>query len=479
MSIHPLEFLFKPKSIAIVGVSSNEADLSVGRCYVQALLESGFQGNLYPVNLNGGEIFGLRIYSSMREIPGTVDYVISVVPAKYALSLLGECIEKRVKSIHFYTAGFSEVGDEKGRQLEMEILKAAGDSGIRILGPNCMGIYCPASRLSFSRGLLNQPAFPKEAGTLALISQSGVNSIYCVRKAVTAGIYFSKVVSYGNAIDINETTLLEYLADDDETEIIAAYIEGIRDGRGFINALKKITSAKPVIICKPGYTEEGTKAVASHTSSIAGSNALWPYICTQTGAIQADDVDEMIEIASLFQLVSVAGGRNVVIFGTGGGPTVKATDDLACFGFKLPPVSSESKARLKQLYSSEAGNIFSNPLDLFPVQHMEDLVDALAHIAADSEVDIMMLQVAFDAWAMIEKNFAVEFFVDTAIQLKTRINKPLLAVLHYVETENASEIAHVQRRKLVSAGIPVFTSMQTVARAMDKIIRYQKHCYRH
>jgi acyl-CoA synthetase (NDP forming) len=208
-----LEFIFHPNSIALVGITTTAPEHWT-RTFLDGLIEFEFDHPFYLVNPKDGEIKGHKVYTSLKDVPGSVDHVIGLVNARLALELVEECAQKGVRAIHFCTAGFSETGEEWRIKLEAELAEVARRKGIRIIGPNCMGIYCPQSRLSFSA------AFPRESGPVGLISQSGGNSIYLVRQAALRGVRFSKVVSYGNACDINESELLEYLANDADTKMI-------------------------------------------------------------------------------------------------------------------------------------------------------------------------------------------------------------------------------------------------------------------
>ena len=243
-----LEFLFRPRSLALVGITTANPEHWT-RSFLDAVLEFQFDGPFYLVNPKGGEINGHRVYPSLQDIPQTIDYVIGLVPARASLGLVEECAAKGVRAIHFCTAGFSETGEEEGIRLETKLIELARSHGIRVIGPNCLGIYCPQSRLSFG------PVFPRESGPVGVISQSGGNANYLIRQAALRGIRFSKVISYGNARDLDESDFLEYLAADADTQVIAMYIEGIKDGKRFRRALEKATKQKPVILLKGGRTE--------------------------------------------------------------------------------------------------------------------------------------------------------------------------------------------------------------------------------
>ncbi|MCK5213659.1 MAG: CoA-binding protein, partial [Dehalococcoidia bacterium] len=219
MSTSNLDALFNPRSIAIVGVSTKGGPGQLGgNSYLNSMIEMGFKGKLYPVNPKGGVIQGLTVYPRLTDIPGPVDFVVSAIPASGAIQLMKDCAEKGVKAVHFFTSGFSELRKQEGIDMERALVKLAHEHGVRIVGPNCMGVYCPGSGVSFLSDLC------KEKGQTGMICQSGGNAIYVAREAARRGVRFSKVVSYGNASDVNETDLMEYMADDPETGIIMAYI---------------------------------------------------------------------------------------------------------------------------------------------------------------------------------------------------------------------------------------------------------------
>ena len=230
-----LDYIFNPGSIAVVGVSSDLTKFNAGRAYMQGLVNFGYKGKVYPVSPSGGEISGLTIYRNVKDIPNKVDYVIAVIPAKYAPKLVVDCAAKGVKAIHFYTAGFSEIEDQEGKKLESETLRTARRNNIRLIGPNCMGIYCPDTSLTFS----SEQELPKQGGPLGFFSQSGQNSVQCIQEGASRGVYFSKAISYGNASDLNESDFLEYFTYDSGTEIIVAYLEGVKDSPRFRRVLKK------------------------------------------------------------------------------------------------------------------------------------------------------------------------------------------------------------------------------------------------
>ena len=469
-----LEYLFHPKSIAIAGISSDPTKFSGGRQYMQSLLEAGYSGKIYPINPKGGEALGSTIYPSIKDIPDSVDYVISSVPAQGTPQLIADSATKGVKAIHLFSAGFSEVEDEKGKQLESEVVKVAWQHGIRLIGPNCMGIYCPRTGLSFSVDYPRQDGFPRRSGPLGFMSQSGGHSIFSIRAAPARGIYFSKVISYGNACDLNETDFLQYLADDPETEIIAAYIEGIKDGTRFLTALKRATKLKPVILFKGGATESGTRATASHTGSMSGSNTAWQSILKQTGAIEAHSVEEIIDISLAFLRMPLPKGRNTAIIGMGGGAGVQAADECSNARLTSPTLPVEIKQKLKEIYLSEAGHIFRNPVDIIPFSEPEILVKTFKMIADWDQIDLVIIHISFDTWSLIDRRDRLGRYIDGLLKLHDVLNKAMAVALHSDVTDDAIEFSLEVRARLCEAGFAVYPSTRRAASAINKRIQYHE-----
>ncbi|MDY6911991.1 MAG: CoA-binding protein, partial [Chloroflexota bacterium] len=240
-----LDYLFNPRSIAVVGLSS-DPDKVTGMKWVTSMQEMGFKGALYPVSSSFNEINGLKVYSSLTDIPDEVDLVIGCVPARYAPQLVEDCVTKKVKFLQFFTAGFSETGDVDGVVLEQKITEIAGRGNLRIVGPNCMGVYSPRHCISW------RSDFPTESGPVAVISQSGMNAVKMVNTGKVRGVRFSNLISYGNAVDLNEVDFLNYFAADSESKVIVVYIEGVKNAPQFLDALRNAAITKPVIVLKGG-----------------------------------------------------------------------------------------------------------------------------------------------------------------------------------------------------------------------------------
>ncbi len=350
-----LDFLFHPRTIAIAGVSETPNKFNAGLKFFESLRDFGFQGSLYPMNPAGGEIRGTKLYKSLQEIPDEGDFVISAIPARYTPQLVDDAVEKGVRAIHFFTSGFGEIENIEGKRLQAEILDRAKRGGVRVVGPNCLGLCCPGAGISFNSD------FDRASGPVAMIAQSGGNAAHCVQEGNARNVRFSKVISMGNGADLNESDYLEYLAQDEETKIITAYIEGVKEGPRFFRALKAAAARKPVIILKVGTSESGAEAAASHTTALAGSNAVWEGLLRQAGAIRAESIEEMMDLAVALEHMPVPRGNRIVITGVGGGASVIMADEFTHAGLVLPRLGDALRKSLIDVFASEAGRIFKNP----------------------------------------------------------------------------------------------------------------------
>ena len=375
MSEHPLDPVFHPRAVVVVGVRSNPNTGMMGSFY-DSLLEADFPaiGGLYPVNPKMDELNGARCYHSLLDTPDPVDHVISQVPARVVPELVDQCIAKKVRSIHFFTAGFSETGDEEMAGVEEAMIEKLRRAGIRAIGPNCMGLYVPASRLAFMSG------FPTESGNVFLLSQSGANAGEIVSGLVDRGVRFSKAISYGNGADLRAHDFLDYAANDPESEVVTAYIEGVQDGRAFFDALKRCAAVKPVIILKGGRTHSGSQAAHSHTGSLAGSIEVFDAACRQAGAMRAETMDELHDlVVAASTSTRLVTGRGVALFGGGGGGfAVLSADAIDREGLRVPQMPASAVAKMRE-YIPVAGSSVNNPIDAFPPEeHLEEMLRLVA-----------------------------------------------------------------------------------------------------
>jgi acyl-CoA synthetase (NDP forming) len=462
-----LDFLFHPNSVALVGITTSQT-WHWTLTFLEGLMEIGFDRPLYLVNPKGGEIKGHKVYASLKDIPGNIDYVIGLVNAQIAPKLVEECAGKGVKAIHFCTAGFSETGEEERIKLENELAEIARKKGIRILGPNCMGIYCPQARLSYS------PEFPKESGPVGVISQSGGNSIFLVRQAALRGIRFSKVISYGNACDINESDLLEYLAHDADTKIIALYIEGIKDGKRFRRAMEKATKEKTVILLKGGATEGGARAAAGHTAALSGSRTTWDALCKQLGIIKVSSIEEMIDVLVTLLFLPLLRGRNALLFGAGGGASVLISDEFESRGLKVPPIPSDIVAQLRE-FTPIAGNILRNPVDYSQAMtNTEGVIKTFDILSRWEGIDLLVIFVRTGQFTTSRiSDTWVRNLLMTSFPIKQGfLPKPLAMVLEpsIMPEEAAAILAAI--RGAIASELPVYYSFATAANAINLVLNH-------
>ena len=463
-----LEYIFDPRSVAVVGASNNRANMGYG--YIRWLLKLDFKGNIYPINPNIDEALGLRAYPTLRDAPPPVDYVISNIPARLVPKLAEDCVACGAKVLQLFTAGFSETGEEEGVRLERELADIARRGNLRVIGPNCLGVYCSKTGLVFS-GI----DFPRESGPVAFISQSGSNAAELARMGCLRGIRFSKVISYGNACDLNETDFLDYLGRDPDTEIIAAYIEGVKNGPGFIKALREATHTKPVIMLKGGRTESGTRAVASHTGSLAGASNAWNALCKQFGVIQVNNLVELADLLLAFLYLSPPKGRNVGIIGIGGGASVQAADDCHEVGLFVPALPQETRAELKK-FTPKAGTSTTNPIDSLMMFSPEECYKTIEIAASCPKIDLLILYILLD-WPLRDPKGLemVEAVADSMIRAGKATEKPMAIVLNTSGALPAWQGLLQLQGKCLKAGFPVFHTMGGAALAISRFIQYHEN----
>jgi len=470
VSTHPLEEILHPKSIAIVGASTHYR--SQGHRFIRSLLEYRYQGEIYLVNPNYSEILGIKVYPTLIDIPGSIDYVISAVPASEVLNTLEDCSQKGVKCVHLYTARFSETGRPEAAELEQKILKRAKEKGIRLIGPNCMGLYDPRQGISWCEGL------PDEGGAVGLAFQSSSAAEQLVKSASPRGIRFSKVIGYGNALDFNESDFLEYLSQDLETKLILMYVEGVKDGKRFFNTLQQAASTKPVIIIKAGRGKAGTRAVRSHTAALAGSMKIWEALIDQAGAISARDVSELIDLAVTFNSLPPIRGQGVGIAGGSGGATVLAADQCEEAGLDVVPLPMEIREELKSK-GIPIWDWIGNPADMSITGSVAwSAGDTLQLMARNQTFDLLIAIIGVPQMRRQQADVVAKHL--EWYKVKEINQKPLLAVVEDMTLsiddfeDPTCKLTCEMREQLISANIPFYPTMERAARAARKLIDYYK-----
>ncbi len=356
--------LFNPKSIVVIGASENPA--KIGYSIIDNIASGGYSGKVYPVNPKGGYILGYPVYKEIKDIPeNEIDIVCISIPANKVFSAVQECTQKKVKFLVIITSGFSEIGNTDE---ERKIVKLAHKHGMRVLGPNMFGIYTKSVSLNATFGPKNI-----RPGSVAILTQSGALGIGMIGKTSAMDLGLSTIVSMGNKSDIDETDLLEYLADDPETKVIIMYMEGVKNGTKLINVLKKVTKQKNVIVIKSGRSKRGAMATASHTGSLAGEDAVFDAIMKQCGVIRAETIKEALEwgIWSEFMLsIPLPKGDNSIIITNGGGLGVLATDACEKYQVNLYDDQARMSATFQKAVSSFGST--KNPIDLTGQATAED-----------------------------------------------------------------------------------------------------------
>ena len=349
-----LDMFFNPQSVAVVGASRDPDKLGYG--VLHNIMQYGYAGRVYPINPKADEVLGLPAYPSVLDVPDPIDLAVIVVPAKYVAAVLEECGQKGVKGAIIITAGFREVGRE-GKQRENELLEIARRYGMRLIGPNVLGIIDTISHLnaSFAVGMPRQ-------GTIAFMSQSGALCTAVLDMALAEGVGFSHFVSLGNKADTNEIDFLEAWRDDPHSRVIVAYLEGIVDGARFMEVARQVTTQKPIVAIKSGTTSAGSRAVSSHTGTLAGSERAYDAAFNQVGIIRARSVEDLFDYAVAFARQPVPANDRIAVITNAGGPGIMAADAIERAGLQLASLEPETQRLLKEKLPAAASA--ANPIDV-------------------------------------------------------------------------------------------------------------------
>lgn len=443
-----LERIFYPRGVVVVGASNRGENL--GRFFLDGFIHLGFE-KIYVVHPREKEVRGIKTYPRVLDISGDVDLAVVASPLETVPQVVAECTEKGVKGVVIFTAGFGEKGSE-GRRLEEEIVGIARRGHTRIIGPNCMGIYCPSS------GVSNFPGLPKESGPVGVISHSGSLANMLTMAALAQGIRFSKVVSCGNECDLNAVDFLEYLGQDPETRIIIAYLEAIKDGRRFYQLAREISKEKPIIVLKGGTTERGARAAASHTGALAGSNRIWMAAFAQTGIISAHSAEEMLDYLQAFYYLPLPQGRRVGIVSGPGGPAVTASDACIESGLELAELSQHTKRRIAELIPP-VGTSIDNPIDLGmgAAFSPQSYVESIRALGEDKGVDILLIIGA--SWH--------PKFIEMMLEAVREVDKPAaFATMPSLSMET--------EQSLPTRGLAIYPDGRRAAMSLGKLVEYRR-----
>jgi len=474
------EKMFHPKTLAIVGVSADGGSVGFGNGILLACKAMGYEGQIFPVNPKGGTFAGLTIYRRVEDIPAEVDFAVISVAARAVPEALRACREKGAAGAEIISSGFGELGTAEGTALEREVKDIAAEMGIRVIGPNCFGIYCPKSGLTFMPG----PDLSRESGPIAFLSQSGGMSIDFANTGKWMGLRFSKVVSFGNGADLRETELLRYFGDDPETRVIAMYIEGIEDGESFFRTIKDVSAKKPVVVYKGGLSAAGQRAVVSHTASMGGSQVIWPAVLRQVRAVQVENMLEMAQASLAFALLPERVFRNISVVGGGGALGVAACDAAEIHGMVLPQLPANRKALIES-FLPRPGSSGANPIDVAnPYVPPKALKEVLLRAAEDERIELqVMISLLYHyksvGQAMGKPVAEVTPYLELADAVRDAVKqtgKPVVLVLPNprkgLEDQDIVEMQERARRAFLECGIPVFDEIGDALRAIGHVNQY-------
>jgi len=478
------ETAFHPKTVAIVGVSRQPHFFD----FVSHLQNAGYEGHIFPINPKAdGEVHrGCRFYRDLVSVPEPIDLVIVSTPRETVPAVLEDCVAANARNVHIFTAGFKEVGDARGKELEEQVVEIARRGGLRIVGPNCMGLHVPASRITTWEDI------DPQSGPVAFVSQSGGHAGALVRDGGRFGIGFSKVISFGNATVLDSTDFLEYLATDPETRLICMYLEGVKDGSKFTAMVRNINKEKPVIVWKGGLTESGSRAVASHTGSLGGEREVWDAFYKQTGAVRVGSLEEVLDVTMAFLYLRPPRSRSTALIGAGGGNSVAGADICARAGLDLPTLTEATLTELGSFIPPE-GTIIRNPLDIGVVlMDINMLLRSLDPIAADPLIDSIIFALPL---GMVPRGLRDQLAPDSPMavlgdvfqRLRQGImdslvgfhrdhvsRKPIVVVLQGSAGGFAPGQQEEIQQELLQAGIPVYFSLERASRAMARLIQYHE-----
>lgn len=445
-----LEGLFSPRSVVVLGASSDPGKL--GYAVARNLLHGGYRGQVHLVNPRGGSLFGQAIYTSLQDLPSPAELAVLIVPAAATPQALRECAAAGIRFAIIASGGFRETGPQ-GAALEAGCLEIARQHDLRLLGPNCIGIA--DTHLPLDTTFLPPPAPPK--GNIAFISHSGAFCAAMIDWSRQEGFGFSRLVSLGNQVDLTETDLLAPVAADPNTRVLALYLEGIPDGRRFVSETTRVSRARPIVVLKVGRSAAGQQAAASHTGALAGSETAYDAAFTKCGVLRANSAEEMFDWARALAACPLPNGRNMAILTNAGGPGVIAADALAANGLGLASLSPETTSRLRELLPPAASS--QNPVDMLAAASPEQYAGCLSLLLEDKQVHGALVILP------PSPNHSTEEIARQLARVIHNSQKPVLVCLM------GSELVKPARQVLINAGFPPYPFPERAASALAALAR--------
>jgi acyl-CoA synthetase (NDP forming) len=452
-----VSFFFEPKSVAVVGATNNP--IKFGHYLLLNLIDLGFKGRVYPVNLKADEVLGLEAYPRVDLIPDEVEVVAIIVPAPSVPQVMRDCAKKGVKGVVILSSGFREIGGE-GVRFEQEIVETAKKAGIRIVGPNTTGILNTSN--GFTTSFVPLPKLRK--GNVAFIAQTGLFAAAAFWWILSAEPFcLSKVMGLGNKSDVDDSEALEYLARDEDTEVIVIYLEGVKDGRKFLEAAQKATEKKPVLILKSGRTRAGMKAALSHTGSLAMKDEVFDAACKKVGAIRVKDFEELMDLAKAFALQPLAKGNRIGIVSMTGAGCVMAADYSAEYGLKVAELSNETVKYIGSHLPSwiEVKNPFDSEMLFESVGPEDCLRISLEGMLEDENVDCVL--------GVLPSSPMFAFDVETPIkEIREKYpDKPIA-----INIIGSKDTVDLWTKQLHDIRVPVYPSVERCVRALGALSKY-------
>lgn len=448
-----LDAFFCPDSVAVIGASRDPEKLGHG--ILSNILASGYEGDVYPVNPKAGEILGLPAYASVKDIPGRLDLAIIVIPERFVLDVMRECGEKGVQAVIVITAGFRETGLE-GVRREQELAEIAREYGMRVIGPNCLGVIdtiCPINA-SFAASM-------PDSGRMAFTSQSGALCTAVLDLAVAEGIGFSRFVSLGNKADVDEAALLRKWEHDQHTDVVLAYVEGLPDGREFIEVARRVSDKKPVVALKSGTTEAGSKAVSSHTGSLAGSERAYEAAFQKAGVLRAESLEDLFDWGLALAYQPLLEGPNIAVVTNAGGPGILATDELERAGLRLAQLNPDTVATLRGSLPG-AANVH-NPIDVLGDADIDRYALALQAVLEDPNVHGVIAMLAPQVMTEVSET------AEVVAELAGRDHKPVIGCfMGEAKMHAGAEILNRNR-------VPNYRFPDRAVSALRAMWRYRQH----
>ena len=468
MALNRTDFqkFFHPGQIAIVGVSTGDYKFG-GMSFLIKLQEGGFAGKLYPINPKAQMIRNLKAYPDLISLPEVPDLAIVCVAARFVPSVLEDCGRIGLKHIHILTSGFKETGLADGKRLEEEIIAISNTYDLKIIGPNCMGPYCPSSNVTA------WGAIPGLSGTVGIISQSGGLTQRLTEYLCSLGIGVGKAVSFGNAAVLDSTDFLEVMAEDENIRVIAMYLESVRDARRLLRIAKKAGQKKPIILWKGGESKAGAATATSHTGGMSGAQQLWETFCRQTGMTRVRSMDECVDTIMAFSQLSAPAGKGVFLIGGGGGNSVAFSDTFNREGFDVPSLSESSMDFLRRSVPT-AGSIAGNPLDMWRTFIDADYLSEVLELGFNDPaisiivVDRLIPRMAYHFPDLSDPTPEVISFIKGRQHAKP--------IVFTIDSEGGdADLAQTGTRlraQFCKVGIPAYPSAKRAARALFHLCRF-------